>query len=148
MSSRSSDPRSATPGRSETHTALAEQADPEAEDLIAVVGALDDRKAKVESDRNRAQSRDDDAKADARGDAVVGDVDVAFDGAAVDEADEIKVVVGANRYLILDAIEPHEIAADVVAIFERADAAKLEAAETAETTGIEAFEDRRVAARP
>src|SRR5262249_22104248 len=127
---------------------LAEQADPEAEDLRVIVGALDDREAEVERDRHRAEHRHDDAQAEAGGDAVVLDVDVALDRAGIDEGDGIEPVVGPDPDLVLEAVEELEVAAHGLAVDERADAAELEAADRAEAAGEEALEHRGVAAGP
>src|SRR6516164_9370180 len=57
------------------------------------------------------------------------------------------MVVGEDRDLIFHTVEPLEIAADVEAVDDRADATKLEAAHARKTTGVEALVDRRIGAR-
>src|SRR5437016_3692831 len=57
---------------------LMEEAEPEAEDLLAIMRSLDDWEAKVQSDRHWAQHRYHEAEADARRDAIILDIHPTF----------------------------------------------------------------------
>jgi len=100
-------------GRLRRCSALAEHAHPEAEDLRPVEGPLDDRETEVQGDRDGAQHRDLDTRADASRDAVVLDLHAGLHGAGIDEGDKVQVVVGSNRDLVLQAVEEHEVATDL-----------------------------------
>src|SRR5438045_772937 len=77
-------------------TSLAVEAHPEVEDLGVVAGGLDDGEAEVEGDGHRAEHGDGQADAEAGRDAVVGDlVGARGNSAAVEEGDEVDLVIGA-----------------------------------------------------
>src|SRR5262249_38520787 len=103
---------------------LMEEADPEAKDLFLVARRLHDREAEIECDRHRAEHGDYDSQAGADRDAIVLDLHVALHGAAINEADQIDLVVRLERDLILEAIEPQEVAADLKTIDLRTDASE------------------------
>src|SRR4051812_20322224 len=71
------------------HSLLPIHPDPEAKQLRAIGGGLYDGEAEVQRDRHRAKHWDRDSQAKAGGDAVVMNAGVAFDGAGIDEADEV-----------------------------------------------------------
>src|SRR5262249_6329919 len=112
-----------------------EEPEPEAEDLLLVLRALDDREAEVEGDRHRAQHRHHEPHAGPGRYAVVLDLHPRLHRAAVHEGHQEDLVVGLHRHLVLEAVQEHEVAADLEAVDHRADAAELEAAHAAETTG-------------
>src|SRR4051812_2040640 len=62
-----------------------EEPDPEAEYLVPILRRLDDREAKVQGDRHRAQHRDHDPHAHARRHPIVLDLDIPLDRAGIDE---------------------------------------------------------------
>src|SRR5262249_12294213 len=113
------------------------------EDLLDVTRRFDDGDSEVEGNRHGAGERRDDAQAGADGDAVRVDADVSFHGAAIGKHHAPEFIIGQNRDLVLDAVQQGEIAASVEPVDERADAAVSEAANAAETAGIEALENRR-----
>src|SRR5262245_44629048 len=128
---------------------LPEEPEPEAEHLVVVRRLPGEREAEVEGDWHRAEHRHDEADAEAGRHAVVVDlVDARLDGAAVHEADDVDLVVGQHGNLILEAVEEHEVAADLEAVDLRRHAAELEAADAAEAAGKVALVDGSVVARP
>ena len=124
------------------------EAHEEGEDLGIVRCSLDEGEAEVEGDGDRAEHGDDEPEAETGGDAVIGDFKLALDGAAIDEGHHEDIVVGHDRHLVLDAVEEHEVAADLEAVDVGADAAELEAADALEATSVEAFINRGVRCPP
>src|SRR5207237_2314059 len=109
-----------------------EPADGEAEDLALVEGGADDREAEVQRDRHRAEHGDGHAEAEADGNAIVLDLESAFNRARIEEGQRIEAVVGENGHLVLDAVEEHEVAAGLEPVDIRSDAAEGEAAQRLE----------------
>src|SRR5438132_9822302 len=98
--------------------------DPEVEDLLAVGAGLVDRQGEVESDRHGPEHWDHNPEAQAGRHAVIADFHAPLDSAGIDEADEIDLIVGPERNLILEAVEEHEVAADHEAVVIGPDAAE------------------------
>src|SRR5260370_8031896 len=112
---------------------MAEETDPEAEQLLIVGAGLGKGEAEIEGDRNRTHHGNGDAHADADRSTVILDIDGRLHGAGVEKADEIDLVVGLDGDLIFQAVKPHEIAADFEAIDVRANAAELKTPHPTET---------------
>src|SRR5207302_11077137 len=127
---------------------LPAKSDVERQDLLLIEWPLVDRDAEVQSQRHRAGQRRNDAKSDAGGDTIVGDVELAFDGAVIDEADQEELVVGQDRNLILGGVQEGELTAHVEVVLEWTDAAERKAAQAVETAGVKAIVNRRVVAGP
>src|SRR5207248_849095 len=114
-----------------------EESEPEAEDLFAVLGPLVDREAEVQRDRYRAEHRHLNTDANPGRHAVIVDFHLPLDRPRIDEPDEIDLVAGHHRHLVLDAVQEGEGAADVQPLLERPNAAEREPAHAAEPAGVE-----------
>src|SRR6516162_5398936 len=120
--------------------------DVEGHELFLVERAFHDRHAEVDGDGHRSGERGDEPETQADSYAEVADGHVLLDVAGVAEGDQEELVVGEHRDLVFECVQVGESAADVEAVFVRADAAEREAAQAVEAAAEKALVDRDVRA--
>src|SRR5262249_30202946 len=87
-------------------------------------------------DRRLPQHRHHNPQTEAGRHAIVLDLHVAFDRAAVDEGHRIEVIIGQDRDLVFRTVEEQKIAANLVAQDVRSHAAELKATHATEAASI------------